>query len=80
MAKFEVNNVSVSTLLGYVKDGTIANAKIEQSIDPALDREALRVIRMMPKWKPGVRNGIPMKVEYELPINFRIDYGGNVTG
>lgn len=42
--------------------------------------EAVRVVSGMPKWKPGVRNGIPVKVEYELPINFRIDYGGNVTG
>ena len=42
--------------------------------------EAIRVVSSMPRWKPGVRNGIPMKVEYELPINFRIDYGGNVTG
>lgn len=42
--------------------------------------EAVRVVSGMPKWKPGVRNGVPIKVWYELPINFRIDYGGNVTG
>ena len=42
--------------------------------------EAIRVVSSMPKWKPGVRNGIPIKVEYELPINFRIDYQGNITG
>ena len=42
--------------------------------------EAIRVVSGMPKWKPGVRNGIPMKVEYELPINFKIDYHGNVAG
>ena len=42
--------------------------------------EAIRVVSQMPKWKAGVRNGIPMKVEYELPINFKINYGGNVTG
>ena len=44
------------------------------------EEEAVRVVSNMPKWKPGVRNGIPMKVEYELPINFRIDYHGNVAG
>lgn len=42
--------------------------------------EAVRVVSGMPKWKPGVRNGVPVRVWYELPINFRIDYGGNVTG
>lgn len=42
--------------------------------------EAVRVVSGMPSWKPGVRNGVPIKVWYELPINFRIDYGGNVTG
>ena len=42
--------------------------------------EAIRVVQSMPKWKPGIRNGVPIRVEYELPVNFRIDYGGNVTG
>ncbi len=34
----------------------------------------------MPKWKPCIRHGIPMKVEYELPINFKIDYGIHEMG
>ena len=54
------------------KDGTIANAKIEQSIDPALDREALRVIRMMPKWKPGIEMGKPCRTMFAIPIVFRL--------
>ena len=62
------------------KDGSVSDIEIVTSVSPDLDREALRVLRMMPKWKAGVRNGIPMKVEYELPINFKINYGGNVTG
>jgi hypothetical protein len=61
----------------------IGKKKFETELFPkARDRaeEAIRVVSGMPKWKPGVRNGIPMKVEYELPINFKIDYHGNVAG
>ncbi|MCI6619405.1 MAG: TonB family protein [Prevotella sp.] len=53
-------------------DGTIANAKIEKSIDPLLDREALRVVRMMPKWKPGIENDKPCRTLFAIPIVFKL--------
>lgn len=52
------------------KDGTIASPSIVSSADPLLDREALRVIRMMPKWKPGLQNGKPCRTLFAIPVNF----------
>jgi protein TonB len=54
------------------KDGSIANVKIEKSVDPSLDREALRVVRMMPRWKPGIQNNKPCRTMFAIPINFKI--------
>lgn len=54
------------------KDGTISNPKIDQSVDPLLDREALRVIRMMPRWKPGIMDGKVCRTMFAIPINFQL--------
>lgn len=54
------------------KDGTIASPKVEKSCDPALDREALRVIRMMPKWKPGIMDEKPCRTMIAVPVNFQL--------
>lgn len=54
------------------KDGTVSNPTIVNSVDPMLDREALRVIRSMPKWIPGENDGEPVAVYYNLPITFRL--------
>ena len=54
------------------KDGSISNAKIERSVDPALDAEALRVVSLMPKWTPGMQNGKPVAVRYTVPLVFRL--------
>ena len=53
------------------KDGSISNAKIVRSVDPDLDKEALRVINSMPQWKPGMQKGEPVSVKYTVPIVFR---------
>lgn len=52
------------------KDGDIANAKIARGVDPLLDKEALRVVNMQPKWKPGKQKGKGVNVCYTVPINF----------
>jgi TonB family protein len=52
------------------KDGSIANAKIARGVDPSIDKEALRVVNSLPKWKPGVQRGVPVNVSYTVPINF----------
>ena len=54
------------------KDGTTANAKIVTSVDPLLDREALRVVRMLPKWKPGTQKGKPCQTMICIPIVFKL--------
>lgn len=54
------------------KDGSIANAKVLRGIDPELDKEAVRVISMMPKWKPGMQKGQAVNVKYTIPVMFRL--------
>lgn len=52
------------------RDGSVSNATIARGVDPSLDREALRVVNSLPKWKPGMQRGKPVKVSYTVPINF----------
>jgi periplasmic protein TonB len=51
-------------------DGGISDARIARGVDPSLDQEALRVVNMLPKWKPGKQRGKPVRVSYTVPINF----------
>lgn len=51
-------------------DGSIADARIARGVDPSLDKEALRVVNALPKWKPGKQRGKPVRVSYTVPINF----------
>lgn len=53
--------------------GKIRNLRIAKSVDPYLDKEALRVISSMPVWIPGKINGKPVNVKYTLPMSFRLD-------
>ena len=54
------------------KDGTPAQPRIVRSVHPLLDKEALRIIRQMPKWTPGKQDGKPQRVLYTIPIQFRL--------
>lgn len=54
------------------KDGSITNAQVVKGIDPHLDKEALRVINLMPKWSPGMQNHKPVRVKYTVPVVFRL--------
>lgn len=54
------------------KDGTPAQPRIVRSVHPLLDKEALRIIRQMPKWTPGKQDGKPQQVLYTIPISFRL--------
>lgn len=54
------------------KDGSITDIQVARSIDPALDREAVRVIKHMPKWNPGMNNGQPVRTKYTLPVTFKL--------
>lgn len=53
-------------------DGTISDVKVLRSPHPALGEEAVRVVRLMPKWKPGKQRGKKVRVQYNLPINFQL--------
>jgi len=55
------------------KDGKVGTTKISKSLSPECDREALRVIKMMPRWKPGMQKGQAVAVWYTLPIRFKLD-------
>lgn len=54
------------------KDGSITNVKVVRPRHPALDKEAVRVVKAMPKWIPGRNNGQPVKVTYTLPVTFKL--------
>ena len=54
------------------KDGSITNPTVVRGVDAYLDKEAIRVISGMPKWKPGVQNGKKVRVKYTGPVVFRL--------
>jgi protein TonB len=53
-------------------DGKITNARVARGVDPSLDQEAIRVVNQLPKWKPGMQRGKPVRVSYTVPINFQL--------
>lgn len=55
------------------KDGSITDVKVVKGVDPTLDREAVRIIKAMPKWNPGKQNGKPVRVRYTLPLVFNLN-------
>ena len=54
------------------KDGSITHVQVVRGKPPALDAEAARVIRKMPRWTPGRNNGQPVRVTYHLPVQFKL--------
>lgn len=68
------NNIEGRVIIQFVvnEDGSIGNAIIKKGIGGGCNEEALRVVNTMPKWKPGMQNGKPLKVYYTLPITFML--------
>jgi len=54
------------------EDGSVTDVKIGKGVDQTLDDEVLRVVKILPKWRPGKQIGMPVKVSYEIPVRFRI--------
>ena len=54
------------------KDGSISDVHVLRGVDPSLDREAVRVVKSMPRWTPGKQNGINVRVNYRVPVLFRL--------
>lgn len=68
------NGVQGRVIVQFVveKDGSVSNVQVVRSVDPALDREAVRVVKSMPRWNPGMNNGQPARVKYTLPVTFKL--------
>ena len=54
------------------KDGSISDVHVLKGVDPSLDKEAVRVVKSMPRWTPGKQNGITVRVNYRVPVLFRL--------
>lgn len=69
------NNIQGRVLVTFIvnKDGAIVEPEVVKSVNPSLDKEALRVISQMPNWKPGSQRGKPVRVKYTVPVNFRLN-------
>ena len=68
------NGIQGRVIVGFVveRDGSITDVKVMRSVDPSLDREAQRVVKAMPRWKPGKQNGSAVRVKYTVPVVFRL--------
>lgn len=68
------NGIQGKVFIQFVieRDGSITDVKVARGVDASLDKEAVRVVQSMPKWKPGKQRGKPVRVAYTLPINFQL--------
>ncbi len=68
------NNVQGKVILQFVveKDGKVGEVKVARSVDKDLDREAIRVVKTLPRFTPGRQNGQPVRVWYTLPVTFKL--------
>lgn len=70
------NGVEGRVIVQFVieKDGSITNPVIMRGIDKALDREAVRLVKAMPKWIPGRNNDMPVRSRYTMPVTFKLQH------
>ncbi|WP_019537755.1 energy transducer TonB [Proteiniphilum acetatigenes] len=68
------NGISGRVICNFVveRDGSITDVQVVRGVDPSLDREAIRVIQQMPRWKPGKQRGSAVRVRFTLPVVFRL--------
>lgn len=68
------NGIQGRVICNFVveRDGSITDVQVVRGVDPSLDKEAVRVIQSMPKWKPGMQRGKPVRVRFTLPVVFRL--------
>lgn len=68
------NGVQGRVVVGFVveRDGSITDVNIMKGQDPSLDKEAMRVVKSMPKWIPGKQNGSSVRVKFQVPVTFRL--------
>ena len=70
----EENGVQGRVVCTFVveRDGSITDVKVVRGVDPSLDKEAVRVLKAMPKWIPGKQNGSAVRVKYTVPVTFKL--------
>lgn len=70
----EENGIQGRVIVTFVveKNGSITDVQVIKSVDPSLDKEAVRVVKSMPNWIPGKQNGSAVRVKYTLPVTFRL--------
>ena len=70
----EENGIQGRVVCTFVveRDGSVTDVRVAKSVDPSLDKEAVRVVSAMPKWIPGKQNGQSVRVKYTLPVTFRL--------
>lgn len=68
------NGIQGRVIVQFVveRDGSTAHIEVARGVDPALDKEAVRVVKEMPKWKPGKQRGKAVRTKYTLPVVFRL--------
>ena len=68
------NNIQGKVILRFcvTYKGTVDQVSVVRGVDPSLDEEAIRVIKMLPLWKPGKQGGKPVNVWYSVPISFQL--------
>lgn len=68
------NGIQGRVICNFVveRDGSITDVQVVRGVDPSLDREAIRVIQQMPRWKAGKQRGAPVRVRFTLPVVFRL--------
>ena len=70
----EENGIQGRVVCSFVveRDGSVTDVKVVRSIDPSIDKEAVRVLKKMPRWNPGRQGGSPVRVKYTVPVTFRL--------
>lgn len=68
------NGIQGRVIVQFVveKDGSATQVEVARGVDPSLDKEAIRVVKEMPKWKPGQQRGKPVRTKFTLPVQFRL--------
>jgi protein TonB len=68
------NGIQGKVIVQFVveRDGSITQVNVIRGVDPSLDKEAVRVVKSMPKWTPGRQNGQAVRVKFTLPVNFKL--------
>ena len=70
----EENGVQGRVIVTFVveRNGSITDVQVAKSVDPSLDKEAVRVVKAMPHWIPGKQNGSAVRVKFTVPVTFRL--------